>query len=176
MVSYGVTYGMGPFGLSQRLRIPVDQARTYIDGFFSLYPRVRSYLDGVVEQATVDGFTTTILGRRRYLPELASRNPRVRSLGERMALNAPIQGSAADIIKVAMVEVDRALEALGGSAGEGPARMVLTVHDELVVEVAQGRVGEVADAVRTAMEGAVDLKVPLKADLAWGSNWADAKG
>ena len=176
MVSYGVTYGMGPFGLSQRLRIPVDQARTYIDGFFSLYPRVRSYLDGVVEQATVDGFTTTILGRRRYLPELASRNPRVRSLGERMALNAPIQGSAADIIKVAMVEVDRALDALGGSAGEGPARMVLTVHDELVVEVAQERVDEVAAVVRTAMEGAVDLKVPLKADLAWGSNWADAKG
>jgi DNA polymerase-1 len=176
MVSYGVTYGMGPFGLSQRLRIPVDQARTYIDGFFSLYPRVRSYLDGVVEQATVDGFTTTILGRRRYLPELASRNPRVRSLGERMALNAPIQGSAADIIKVAMVEVDRALDAVGGTATERPARMVLTVHDELVVEVVQDRIEDIAGVVRTAMEGAVDLKVPLRADVAWGGNWADAKG
>jgi DNA polymerase-1 len=172
MVSYGVTYGMGPFGLSQRLRIPVDQARTYIDGFFSLYPRVRSYLDGVVEQATVDGFTTTILGRRRYLPELASRNPRVRSLGERMALNAPIQGSAADIIKLAMVEVDRVLEAPDGRS----ARMVLTVHDELVVEVAEEDVDKVSRAVRGAMEGAVPLKVPLKADLASGKNWADAKG
>ncbi|MGH2810815.1 MAG: DNA polymerase, partial [Actinomycetota bacterium] len=92
MVSYGVTYGMGPFGLSQRLQIPVDQARTYIEGFFATYPQVRLYLDEVVARAAVDGFTTTILGRRRYVPELKSGNPRVRSLGERMALNAPIQG------------------------------------------------------------------------------------
>jgi DNA polymerase-1 len=123
----------------------------------------------VVARATEDGFTTTILGRRRYLPDLASRNPRVRSLGERMALNAPIQGSAADIIKLAMVEVDRALEGR-------PARMVLTVHDELVVEVAEEQVEDVARAVRAAMEEAVPLEVPLKADLAWGKNWADAKG
>jgi DNA polymerase-1 len=169
MVSYGVTYGMGPFGLSQRLHIPVDQARTYIEGFFGLYPRVRSYLDGVVDRATEEGFTTTLLGRRRYLPELASRNPRVRSLGERMALNAPIQGSAADVMKLAMVKVGEALDGW-------PARMVLTVHDELVVEVAEGRVEEVGEVVRGAMEGAVELRVPLRVDLAWGRNWADAKG
>ncbi len=168
MVSYGVTYGMGPFGLSQRLRIPVDQARTYIDGFFATYPEIRTYLDDVVARATEDGFTTTMLGRRRYLPELKSRNPRVRGLGERQALNAPLQGSAADIMKLAMVKADRAL---GGSN----ARMVLTVHDELVFEVPEGEVEEVAVTVREAMEDVVELSVPLPVDLAWGPNWADAK-
>jgi DNA polymerase-1 len=168
MVSYGVTYGMGPYGLSQRLRIPVDQARTYIEGFFGLYPKVREYLDWVVARATEDGYTTTILGRRRYLPELKARNARVRSLGERMALNAPIQGSAADIIKLAMVRVDRIL-------GDGPARMVLTVHDELVFEVPSAEVGAVGASLREAMESALELKVPLKVDLSSGANWAEAK-
>lgn len=168
MVSYGVTYGMGAFGLAQRLRIPVDQARTYIEGFFGLYPKVREFLDQVVARASEDGFTTTMLGRRRYLPELQSRNPRTKSLGERMALNAPIQGSAADIIKLAMVQVDRALE---GSL----ARMVLTVHDELVFEVPEGQIKKVAERVRGTMESAIDLSVPLKVDVAWGANWAEAK-
>lgn len=168
MVTYGVTYGMGPFGLSQRLRIPVDQARTYIDGFFALYPKVREFLDSTVARAAEDGYTTTMLGRRRYLPELQSRNPRTRSLGERMALNAPIQGSAADIIKLAMVRVDRAL-------ADSPARMVLTVHDELVFEVPAAGVEEVAALIRETMEKAIDLSVPLQVDLGWGPNWADAK-
>jgi DNA polymerase-1 len=168
MVSYGVTYGMGPFGLSQRLKIPVDQARTYIEGFFALYPRVRTYLDAVVAQATEDGFTTTMLGRRRYLPELKSRNPRVRSLGERQALNAPLQGSAADIMKLAMVKVDRAL------AGSDTT-MVLTVHDELVFEVPEGGVETATGVIRQAMENAVELVVPLTVDMAWGRNWAEAK-
>ncbi len=168
MVSYGVTYGMGPFGLSQRLRIPVDQARHYIEGFFASYPMVRPYLDAVVQQATEDGFTTTMLGRRRYLPELKSRNPRVRSLGERQALNAPLQGSAADIIKLAMVKVDRAL---AGSA----TRMVMTVHDELVFEVPEGEVEETSKLIRQTMENAIELAVPLTVDVAWGPNWADAK-
>ncbi|HEX2053521.1 MAG TPA: DNA polymerase I, partial [Actinomycetota bacterium] len=168
MVSYGVTYGMGPFGLSQRLRIPVDQARTYIEGFFATYPEIRPYLDAVVAKATEEGFTTTMLGRRRYLPELRSRNPRVRGLGERQALNAPLQGSAADIMKLAMVKVDRALE---GS----PARMVLTVHDELVFEVPEDDVKQTAETIREVMEDAVELTVPLTVDLAWGPNWAEAK-
>ncbi|MGH2771426.1 MAG: DNA polymerase I, partial [Actinomycetota bacterium] len=169
MVSDGVTYGMGPYGLSQRLRIPMEAARTYIEGFFALYPGVRTYLDSVVGRAAEEGFTTTILGRRRYLPELRAANPRIRSLGERMALNAPIQGSAADIMKLAMVRADASL-------GEGPARMVLTVHDELVLEVPAGEIQEVGARVREAMEGAVELSVPLKVDLAWGANWAGAKG
>jgi DNA polymerase-1 len=168
MVSYGVTYGMGPFGLSQRLRIPVDQARTYIEGFFATYPEIRTYLDAVVAKATEDGFTTTMLGRRRYLPELRSRNPRVRGLGERQALNAPLQGSAADIMKLAMVKVDRALEGT-------TARMVLTVHDELVFEVPDDDVQEAAGIIRETMESAVELSVPLTVDLAWGPNWAEAK-
>ena len=168
MVSYGVTYGMGAFGLAQRLHIPMDQARTYIDGFFGSYPRVREYLDGVVEQARREGYTTTILGRRRYLPDLNARNPAVRGNAERMALNAPIQGSAADVIKLAMVRADAALAGFD-------ARMVLTVHDELVFEVAQDQVDGVAAAMRAEMEGALELRVPLKVDLAWGANWADAK-
>lgn len=167
MVSFGVTYGMGAFGLSQRLRIPVDQARGYIEGFFALYPRVREFLDEVVAKAAEDGFTTTMLGRRRYLPDLKSRNPRLRSLAERMALNAPVQGSAADILKLAMVRVDEVLEE--------PARMILTVHDELLFEVPAGEVAEVAGRVRSAMEGAVDMEVPLEVDLGSGPNWADAK-
>ncbi|MDQ4148547.1 MAG: DNA polymerase I, partial [Actinomycetota bacterium] len=168
MVSYGVTYGMGPFGLSQRLRIPVDQARSYIEGFFASYPRVRPYLDSVVQRATEDGFTTTILGRRRYLPELKSRNPRVRSLGERQALNAPLQGSAADILKLAMVRVDQALD---GS----PTRMIMTVHDELVFEVPEQDVPATAKLVREKMENVVELSVPLTVDIASGPNWAEAK-
>ncbi|HVE76025.1 MAG TPA: DNA polymerase I [Actinomycetota bacterium] len=169
MVSYGVTYGMGPFGLSQRLRIPVDQARTYIDGFFALYPGVRKFLDGVVEQATEEGFTTTMLGRRRYVPELKSRNPRVRSLGERQALNAPIQGSAADIMKLAMVESDKAIKGT-------ESRMVMTVHDELVFEVPSAEIEQTAKAVKDAMENCLELSVPLKVDIAWGPNWAESKG
>ena len=168
MVSYGVTYGMGPFGLAQRLHIPMDQARIYIEGFFASYPRVRDYLDAVVAQAKLEGYTTTILGRRRYLPDLNARNPAIRSNAERMALNAPIQGSAADIIKLAMVKADEALEGR-------PGRMVLTVHDELVFEVPEAEVEGVAEEMRTVMEGVLDLRVPLKVDLAWGRNWADAK-
>jgi DNA polymerase-1 len=168
MVSYGVTYGMGPFGLSQRLRIPVDQARSYIDGFFATYPQVRVFLDAVVEKAADEGFTTTILGRRRYLPELRARNPRIRSLGERMALNAPIQGSAADVMKLAMVRCDEVLE---GSL----ARAVLTVHDELVFEVPEAEVEDVGPTISKAMEGAVDLSVPMEVDIAWGPNWSEAK-
>jgi DNA polymerase-1 len=116
----------------------------------------------------VDGYTTTILGRRRYLPDLTARNPAVRGNAERMALNAPIQGSAADVIKLAMVRADEVL------AGQ-PSRMVLTVHDELVFEVPAAEVDPVAEQVRSAMEGVLDLRVPLRVDLAWGPNWADAK-
>ena len=169
MVSFGVTYGMGAYGLAQRLHIPMDQARTYIEGFFASYPRVRDYLDGVVAKAKADGYTTTILGRRRYLPDLNARNPAVRANAERMALNAPIQGSAADIIKLAMVKADEAL------AGR-PGRMVLTVHDELVFEVPEAGVEVLAEEMRGVMEGVLELAVPLKVDLAWGPNWADAKG
>jgi DNA polymerase-1 len=128
-------------------------------------------MERVVAQAYRDGYTVTLLGRRRYLPELESRNPRIRSLGERQALNAPIQGTAADIIKLAMLAVDRAA---GSSATV--ARMVLSVHDELVFEVPEDALDATHEQVRSLMEQVYPLAVPLKVDISSGANWADAKG
>ena len=167
VVNYGLAYGMNAYGLGSRLGIPPEEAQTFIDAYFSGFPRVREFLDRQVTLATAEGFTATILGRRRYLPELQSPNPRIRDLGRRMALNAPIQGSAADIIKLVMIRVDRALETL-------PATMLLTVHDELVFEVDEGSVEEVAETVRREMADAQQLAVPLRADVGWGPTWADA--
>jgi DNA polymerase-1 len=123
-----------------------------------------------VGHATVEGFTETILGRRRYIPELQAANPRVRDLGRRQALNAPIQGSASDVFKVAMIEVDRALRA----APDLGCHMLLTVHDELVFEVPEASVEQAAELVQERMEHAVDLEVRLQADVGWGTNWSDA--
>ena len=167
VVNYGLAYGMNAYGLATRLGIAPDEAKEFIDAYFEGFPRVRELLDQQVTRAAAEGFTQTILGRRRYLPELQSPNPRIRDLGRRMALNAPIQGSAADIIKLAMIRVDRALPGL-------PATMVLTVHDELVLEVEEAAAGEVGDAVREEMSGAYELSVPLRVDLGTGPTWADA--
>ncbi|HYU58605.1 MAG TPA: DNA polymerase I [Actinomycetota bacterium] len=169
MVNYGLAYGMSAYGLAQRLGIAPDEAQEFIDAYFAGFPKVREFLDRQVATATTEGFTATILGRRRYLPELQSANPRMRDMGRRMALNAPIQGTAADIMKLGMIRVDEALEASGL-----PARMVLTVHDELVFEVPQGSVDKVSDLVKREMEAAYPLEVPLRVDLGSGANWADA--
>jgi DNA polymerase I len=166
-VNYGLAYGMNAYGLAQRLGIAPDEAQEFIDAYFAGFPKVREFLDRQVAHAAADGFTATILGRRRYLPELQSPNPRIRDLGRRMALNAPIQGSAADIMKLAMIRVDAALE---GTA----ATMVLTVHDELVFEVREDAVEEVAETARKEMEAAYELSVPLRVDVGRGSNWAEA--
>ncbi|MGH2739459.1 MAG: DNA polymerase I [Actinomycetota bacterium] len=166
-VNYGLAYGMNAYGLATRLRIPPDEAQAFIDAYFEGFPRVREFLDRQVDAATRDGYTSTMLGRRRYLPELQSANPRIRDLGRRQALNAPIQGSAADIIKLAMIEGDRAIETL-------PASMLLTVHDELVFEVEATSQARVEAAVRTAMESAYELSVPLRVDIGSGLNWAEA--
>jgi DNA polymerase-1 len=170
MVTYGLAYGMNAFGLAQRLGIAPEEARTLMDAYFERFAKVKDYLDGVVVQARRDGYTQTILGRRRYLPDLASDNYQRRQMAERMALNAPIQGSAADIIKMAMVAVDRAVEA-GGFA----SRMVLQVHDELVFEVAPGETDRLAELVRREMEGVYRLAVPLEVSMATGRSWADAQ-
>jgi DNA polymerase-1 len=167
VVNYGLAYGMNAYGLATRLGIPPDEAQEFIDAYFDGFPNVRDFLERQVGLATAEGFTATMLGRRRYLPELGSPNPRIRDMGRRMALNAPIQGSAADIIKLAMVRVDEAVEAL-------PATMLLTVHDELVFEADAGEVEAVADVVRKEMEAAYQMSVPLRADLGWGPTWADA--
>jgi DNA polymerase-1 len=167
MVNYGLAYGMNAYGLAQRLGIPPDEAQEFIDAYFAGFPKVGEFLERQVGLATAEGFTATILGRRRYLPELQSPNPRVRDLGRRMALNAPIQGSAADIMKLAMIRVDAAMETL-------PATMVLTVHDELVFEARAGSVEDVAESAKKEMESAYDLAVPLRVDVGSGPTWADA--
>jgi DNA polymerase-1 len=169
VVNYGLAYGMNAFGLASRMGIAPDEAQEFIDAYFAGFPRIREFLDRQVGRATADGFTETILGRRRYLPELGSPNPRIRDMGRRMALNAPIQGSAADILKLAMIAVDRALADSGMDAV-----MVLTVHDELVFDVAQGHREEAAALVKEAMEGAYALTVGLRADLGSGTTWSEA--
>jgi len=170
MVTYGLAYGLSAFGLAQGLGIAPEEAKALMDAYFARFGQVKAYLDGVVTQARRDGYTYTILGRRRYLPDLASDNYQRRQMAERMALNAPIQGSAADIIKMAMVAVDRALDAEGLAS-----RMVLQVHDELVFEVEPGERQRLEDLVRREMVGVVDLKVPLEVSTAFGRSWADAQ-
>ncbi len=170
MVNYGLAYGMNAFGLASRLDIAPDEAQEILDAYFASFPQIREYLDRQVAKAAADGFTETLLGRRRYIPELQAANPRVRDMGRRMALNAPIQGSAADVFKLGMIRVDRALEA----APELDCRMLLTVHDELVFEVAEEHVEEAAAVVKREMESAFELEVPLRADIGWGANWAEA--
>ena len=166
--SYGIAYGMSAFGVSQRLGIEVGEAREFIDAYYAQFPGVKAFLDAQVEQARVDGFTTTMFGRRRYLPELQSANFRMRAVGERMALNAPIQGTAADIMKRAMIAVDRAL------LEEPVARMLLTVHDELVFEVPRASLDRATNLVTECMEGAAELRCGLVVDVHTGDNWADA--
>jgi DNA polymerase-1 len=170
MVTYGLAYGLSAFGLAQGIGIPPDEARALMDAYFERFGKVKAYLDGVVTQARRDGYTSTILGRRRYLPDLASDSRQRRQMAERMALNAPIQGSAADIIKMAMVAVDQAM-----TTGELASRMVLQVHDELVFEVAPGEGDRLAKLVRREMQGVYRLRVPLEVSMATGRSWAEAQ-
>jgi len=170
MVTYGLAYGLSAYGLAQGIGIAPDEARALMDAYFERFGKVKAYLDGVVTQARRDGYTQTILGRRRYLPDLASDSYQRRQMAERMALNAPIQGSAADIIKMAMVAVDRAMTAEGLSS-----RMVLQVHDELVFEVAPGEGERLAELVRREMQGVYRLRVPLEVSMATGRSWAEAQ-
>ena len=168
-MSYGLVYGLSSFGLSKQLSIPVDEARTLMRDYFTRFGAVRDYLRGVVEQARKDGYTSTIEGRRRYLPDLASTNRQLREMSERAALNAPIQGSAADIIKKAMLGVDAELKKQGLKT-----RMLLQVHDELVLEVAPGERDAAEKLVREQMAGAADLSVPLDVSVGWGASWHEA--
>jgi DNA polymerase I len=168
-INYGLAYGMNAWGLASRLEITPDEAQEFIDAYFASFPQIRDYLDRQVARAAAEGFTETLLGRRRYIPELQAANPRVRDMGRRMALNAPIQGSAADVFKLGMIRVDAALR-----DSDLEIRMLLTVHDELVFEVSKKRVEEAAELVKREMEAAYELDVPLRADIGWGPNWAEA--
>ena len=168
-MSYGLAYGLSAFGLAQQLRIAPDEARAQMDAYFQRFGGVRDYLQRVVERARQDGYTETILGRRRYLPDLTSDNRQRREMAERMALNAPIQGSAADVIKVAMLGVDRALRAEGLRS-----RLLLQVHDELVLELAPGEQDTVERLIRREMGGAYRFAVPLDVSIGIGHTWDDA--
>jgi DNA polymerase I len=168
-MNYGLAYGLSAFGLSQQLKIDTSEARVLMDEYFESFGGVRDYLHGVVEDARRSGFTETLLGRRRYLPDLTSDNRQRREMAERMALNAPIQGSAADIIKVAMLRIDRALAAEGLGS-----RMLLQVHDELVFEVATGEREALEALVRREMGAAADLAVPLEVSVGVGRTWHEA--
>jgi len=169
VMNYGLAYGLSAFGLSSQLHIPADEARALMDGYFSEFGGVRDYLRDVVARARQEGYTETMFGRRRYLPDLNSDNRQRREMAERMALNAPIQGSAADIIKMAMLAVDRAIHDRGLKS-----RMLLQVHDELIFEVAPGEFEALRDLVSTQMANAADLRVPLEVSIGSGSSWWDA--
>ena len=171
MVSYGLAYGMEAYGLGQRLGIPTDEAAVILNSYFEAFPAVQAYMDRAVAEARTKGYTETLFGRRRSIPELLDSNWRVRQAGERQAMNAAIQGLAADVFKIALVNVDRALTE-GGYA----SRIVLQVHDEIIVEVPAVEHDDVGDLVVGLMRSAVELDVPLEVNVAWGSTWADAKG
>jgi len=168
-MNYGLAYGLSAFGLANQLRITPDEARGLMEEYFSEFGGVRDYLHEVVSRARMDGYTATMMGRRRYLPDLTSDNRQRREMAERMALNAPIQGSAADVIKVAMLAVDGSLTAAGLRS-----RMLLQVHDELIIEVAPGEFDAARDLVCAAMAGAASLRVPLDVSVGTGRSWAEA--
>jgi DNA polymerase I len=169
-VNFGLLYGMSDFGLAQRLEIGRAEAKAITQAYFARFPSVRAYIDSVIQQGRDDGYVTTLLGRRRYMPALRSSNFMLRSAAEREATNAPLQGSAADIMKLAMVRID------GGLARDDlDARMLLQIHDELIFEVHRRQLHEVAELVRTQMESVVDLSVPLVVTIKVGANWYDVE-
>jgi DNA polymerase-1 len=169
VINFGILYGMSAFGLAKELGVPQKTAQAYIDGYFARYKKVRVYLDGILEGARQDGYVCTLLNRRRYLPELKSPIPSVRQFAERMAINAPIQGSAADLIKVAMVNIDHLLTERGLTS-----RLIMQVHDELVIEAPVREKEEVMNLVKKEMEEVIRLRVPLKVEIASGNNWDEA--
>ena len=171
MVSYGLAYGMEAYGLSQRLAIGVDEAATILNSYFAAFPNVKKYMDDTIHAARQSGYTETLFGRRRQIPELLSDNFRVRQAGERQAMNAAIQGLAADIFKIALVRLDAEIE-----KRQLKSRIVLQVHDEVIVEAPDDEKVEVEKLVIETMRNAADLSVPFEVNAAWGHTWADAKG
>ncbi|MCE5265224.1 MAG: DNA polymerase I [Deltaproteobacteria bacterium] len=169
VINFGVLYGMSAFGLAKELGVAQKLAQAYIDSYFQRYSGVRRYLDGILAQARTDGYVTTLFRRRRYLPEIHSPQPAVRQFAERMAINAPIQGTAADLIKVAMVRISRRLAEEGRSAA-----MIMQVHDELVFEAPVSEREPLKTLVREEMEGVLELSVPLRVEISVGRNWDEA--
>ena len=170
MINFGIVYGISAFGLSENLEIPREEAQEYIDAYLARFPHVQDFIARTIEQAARDGYVTSLLGRRRPVPEIRAANRQTRSLGERLAVNFVMQGSNADIIKVAMIRIHRRLRDEGRAA-----RLVLQVHDELLLEVPEAEVGAVRELVRAEMCGAYALDPPLAVDVGVGENWAEAK-
>lgn len=169
-VNFGIVYGISPFGLATQLGIPQADARAYIDRYFARYQGVQAFIEKTLEATRRDGFVRTMFGRKRPIPDMESRNPNQRGFAERTAINTPLQGTAADLIKKAMIALDREL-----AARKLKTRMILQVHDELIFEVPGGEEAEVAELVAAEMEGVVKLNVPIVADLSFGPNWRDMK-
>ncbi|MEE9146448.1 MAG: DNA polymerase I, partial [Candidatus Tectomicrobia bacterium] len=168
-VNFGIIYGLSPYGLAQRLHISNEDARRYIASYFARYPRVKTYLDDIIAQAGEQGYVTTLLQRRRYLPDIQHRNRAIREAAERTATNMPFQGSAADLIKLAMIRLHGQVE-----AEQLPCRMLLQIHDELLFEIPTDAVEEMIPRIRDTMEGVWPLRVPLTVDIGQGPNWAEA--
>lgn len=169
-VNFGIVYGISSFGLSQDLSITRKEAAQYIENYFETYPGIKRFLDDTVAHAKTEGYVVTLFGRRRPVPELKSSNFMQRNFGERVAMNAPIQGSAADIMKIAMIGVNRELKEKGLRS-----KMILQVHDELLLEAHKDEVEEVKEILKRQMEQAADLDVPLIVDMHTGENWYEAK-
>ena len=169
-VNFGIVYGISDFGLSNNLGISKQVAKEYIDNYFARYPYVKKYMEDIVEKAKNDGYVETYIGRRRYIPELGSNNFIMKNLGKRLAMNTPIQGSAADVIKIAMVKVYARLKSEGLKS-----KLILQVHDELIIESPDSEKSYVADLLKEEMESAVDLNVKLTVDAKWGKSWYETK-
>ena len=169
-VNFGIVYGISDFGLAKNLGISRSEAKKYIGSYFSRYPGIKEYMDRIVEQGRKQGYVTTLMGRRRKLSELSSRNHNIRSFGERIAMNTPIQGTAADIIKKAMNDVYYGLKEKGLKS-----KLILQVHDELIIDTYLPELEEVKALVKDKMENAIKLDVPLLVDIGVGPNWYDAK-
>jgi DNA polymerase-1 len=167
--NFGIIYGISAFGLSERLGIPRSEAKELIQGYLKTYPRVAEYMNEAIENARRDGYVQTVKGRKRYLPEINSRNAVVRGYAERNAINAPLQCSAADIIKIAMINIYREMTALGLKS-----RMITQVHDELVFDVVPSELEQLKTLVVTKMEGAYKARVPLTVSAGVGANWLEA--
>ena len=169
-VNFGIVYGISDYGLSRDLNISRKEAKEYIDNYLKNYKKVKEYMEEIVESGKKEGYVETILNRRRYLPELKSRNYVVRSFGERVAMNTPIQGSAADIIKVAMVRVYKELKLRNLKS-----KLILQVHDELIIETYKDEKDEVKEILKNTMESSIKLNVPLKVDIMMGDSWYETK-
>jgi DNA polymerase-1 len=168
-VNFGIMYGIGPFGLANRLEISQPEARDIIARYFDRFPKVKQYISDTISSARSTGFVNTLLGRRRYLPDISSRNQTIRGNAERQAINMPIQGTAADMIKLAMIAIHRELQ-----EHSFRSRMILQVHDELVFEAATEETKRLKEIVVEKMQNALPLKVPIKVDVGVGKNWLEA--